>query len=347
MRYYDLTISDPVSGLVYQPTTTGLGFSKLSGGSTFTSYVNGKTLDGALNIEFDFPVYPFSNPQGNSMIRVWGVGLPMIAQATNLNGSNFVLKAGMQAGLPLANPAQNGVIAQGIIYYAYGNWQGVNQTLDLIVYPGAAAPMDIQFTWPQGTQIGPAIQTALLGAFGPGSSSQQQYTVSAPNIANSLATGVDQKGTYPSLATFAAFILDKSQEIGRQQYGENYPGVQIIPQGNAIYITDGQGPSATPVTMLNFQDLIGQPTWIGPATVNFKTVLRADIQVGQNIKFPMGINAPFALTSQAAASPLAPASSRTAFQGSFRVTEAHHFANFRQADAESWNTTFSAVPIPT
>jgi hypothetical protein len=39
-----------------------------------------------------------------------------------------------------------------------------------------------------------------------------------------------------------------------------------------------------------------------------------------------------------------PARSKTVFQGAFKITSVHHFANFRQADADSWTTAFVATP---
>lgn len=333
MRYYNLIISDPKSGQVWKPSNTANGFTKSAGGSTFTSFVNGQTLPGALNIEFDFPVFPMNQPQGQSWIRVWGVGLGMIGQAANLNGANFQLSAGMQKGLPLANPAQAGLIMQGTIFQAYGNWQGVNQTLELICNPGAAGVgKDIQWNWPANTSLASAIAASLTQAF-PG------YKQSI-NIA-SLILPSTEPAHYNNIWNFGAYLTELTQVIGAQIYGQNYSGVQLKIVGNTIYAYDSTI-TQTPI-QLAFQDLVGQPTWIDPATVNLKTVLRSDIAVGTAIKFPPGITSPFALTSQAAAVPNAPASSKTAFQGVFTVNEAHHFGNFRQADANSWVTTFNAV----
>jgi hypothetical protein len=338
MRYYNLIISD-TSGQVFKPSPTQGGFTKSAGGSTFTSYLNGQTLPGALNIEFDFPVYPFATPQGQSIIRIWGVGLQMISQSSDLNGQNFQLYAGMQKGLPLANPAQGGLIAQGQIFQAFGNWQGTNQTLDLIVNPGAASSnQDISFAWAANTPLSGAIQTTLAQAF-------PKYPKPKINIGSSLKLPNTESGHYDNLGQWADYIKQISKKVGMPIYGKDYQGVDIIVSGSTINVYDG---TVTPkVINLEFQDLIGQPTWIGPATVSFKCVLRADISVGMRVKFPKGIGAPFALTSAAAAAPNAPASSKTAFQGAFTVNDAHHFANFRQADADSWNTTYTAVTLGT
>jgi hypothetical protein len=119
--------------------------------------------------------------------------------------------------------------------------------------------------------------------------------------------------------------------------------VLITASGSTVYAYGGTVPLST--INLAFQDLIGQPTWMTASTVSFKTVLRSDITVGKLVKFPPGIQAPYALTSDAAPTPNAPVSSKTAFQGTFSVSEVHHFANFRQHDGASWATAFTASAV--
>lgn len=339
MRAYNIIISDPKTGNVWKPTPTGNGFVLSPGGSTFVSYINGVTLPGALDIEFDFLQYPFAVPQGASKVTIWGVGLGMINQATNLNGMDFKLYAGMQKGLPLANPAQFGLIMQGQVFQGFGNWQGVNQTLELIVNPGIARRgQDIFFNWPKNTPLKSALQMTFAQAF-------PKYPNPNINIdiGSALSFPYDQSGTYTDLAQFASMVRDLSLQAGRPVYGESYNGVDIVINGPSINVFDGTLPKQP--KKLAFQDLVGQPTWIGAAAISFATVLRADYGVGDNILFPLGITAPFALTQQAAAVPNAPASSKTAFQGTFVIQDVHHFARYRQADAQSWNTTFTAVPL--
>lgn len=341
MRFYSLTISDPVSGLVYQPTADGNNFTKVAGGSTFSSQVNGMNNPGALDINFDIPVYPFNQPQGNSGIHVWGVGLGMISQASQLAGTNFVLSAGMAKGLPLATAqsAQAGILTQGTIFQSYGNWQGNVQTLDLICNPGALQTnQSIVFNWPVGVPLSVALAATLNQAFPPPTYKQKL------NIGN-LVLSHSQPAFYDNFWQFAGYLANITRAAGvAAGFGASYPGVQITIIGNTIFAYDGT--VATTPTMLAFQDLIGQPTWIDPSTVNFKTVLRSDIAVGTTIKFPQGVQQPFALTAPAAAVPGASASSKTAFQGKFVVSEVHHFGTFRQSDADSWATAFSAVAAP-
>ena len=345
MRFYNLVVTDP-AGLVWKPTADGLGFTNSAGGSTFTSQdPQGNNLPGSLNIEFDFAQYTFDQYQGTALIHVWGVGLGMISQAANLNGSDFKLYAGMMQGLPLATAAyqngQQGLILQGRIFQAFGNWQGVNQTLDLLCYPGASnTGQDIGFNWPQGVTLTGALQQTMQQAF-------PTYTVNV-NVSDALQPKSAQVGHYSSLAAFASYLKAHTQSLGAGTYGATYNGVTITITNKTITITDGQGPTAPKTITLNFQDLIGQPTWISGNQLSFKTVLRADITVGTQVKFPVGLQNPYALTSAeaAAASPgLAPASSKSAFTGTFFVQEAHYFANFRQADADSWATAFVCAAI--
>lgn len=341
MRYYELTVTN-ASGQVYQPSATGQGFQLASSGPSFSSLANGATNPGALNIEFDVKVVPMHTPQGQSLISVWGVGLAMIGQAANLNGASFTLKAGMAKGLPLANltanPVQSGLIMYGNVFQAFGNWQGVNQTLDLLCIPGQLTPPNgIAFTWSVGQTVGQAVTQSLQQAFSGYSVVDNTTPLMAPRASS-------QTGHYTTLDGFAEALNDLTQPYGAKVTGNpNYPGVGIALSGTVFTLYDGTI-AANPI-QLAFEDLIGQPTWIGPAQIQFKTVLRSDIAIGDNVKFPTVIAPPYALTTANAAAPNAPSRSKSVFQGTFLITEVHHFANFRVPDADAWNTTYVGVPV--
>lgn len=336
MRFYNLVISN-AAGQVYQPNASG-AFA-LGSGSSFSSLdANGNNLPGALNIEFDVPITQYDAFQGGALIRIWGVGLQMIGQAADLSGQNFQLSAGMSKGLPLANPAQQGVILQGQIFQGFGNWSGINQTIDLVCNPGELYPTNgVSFNWRPGTPLSGAIYATLRQAF-------PNYKANV-NISANLQPPMSavQAGCYSSLQTFTEYLTQMTQPLGARVTGNaNYPGVTVFINGTTINVSDATRVSKT--VPLAFVDLIGQPTWIAAATITFKTVLRGDIQVGDQVTFPLGIIPSYALTTPGAAIPNAPSRNKTAFQGSFTVQEVHHYANFRQPDAESWNTTFTAVP---
>lgn len=341
MRFYDLTLTDP-SGAIWLPNPTGIGFIKGATGSTFSALTtdsNGQQRfnPNALAIYFDFPVLPFNTPQGQAIVRIEGVGLAMIGQAANLNGSNFKLQAGMWQGMPLAKPQQRGLIAQGMIFQAFGNWQGTSQTLDLICYPGAAAAVKIPFSWPKGTPLQPAIVAALYAAF-------PKYPKPDILISPNLVAPADQKGTYLSLTDFADYLNSFTIPLGAAIYGDSYAGVQISLSGMTFQVRDGT--VLPPAKQLDFEDLIGQPTWIEPAKINFKCTLRADLAVFDQVQFPVGVVQPFVLTASSAVGPNAPAADKSAFQGRFLITSVRHLANSRQPDYDSWATVYDAVVIP-
>jgi hypothetical protein len=302
---------------------------------------------GALDINFDIPVTQLATPQGGFRVKISGPSLQMLGQASQLAGMHLTMSAGMSAGLPLANPVQAGIIAIGNVLASYGNWEGTNQTLDLLVNPGAPQNLfgtPVSFQWLAGSSLDNAISATLTAAF-PG------FKVQVFIDAN-LTLPNDEAGYYENLSQFASYLAGLTLKLGSQTY-QNYSGVQITYSGNTIIVYDGAstppGPAKTPVA-LAFQDLIGQPTWIKPATVQFNTVLRANIGVGNRVTFPTGILAPYALTSPAAAAPgsAVQVNNRIVFQGAFLVNEVHHFGEFRSPDAGAWVTAFTATaePVP-
>jgi hypothetical protein len=363
LRYYELTISNadkesPNFGQVYKPGLnshgSGIadGFSLSPGGVTFTSHPGGQIDTGALNIEFECLTYPFHTPQGGTWIRVWGVGLGMIGQATDFNpgknnkpGAKVKLSAGMMPGLPLAtaayNAGQTGLLIEGTVVQAFGNCQGVNQTLELIINPsGLEPPSGFSFIWYWTDLLSTAIAVTLDQAM-----PEYKQDISISPYLRLPAEGVEA-GFYDNLAQFASFLQEMTQNDGSKIYGEDYSGVQITIGEKTVYVFDNSTPPA-PAKPLAFTDLIGQPTWLDPATISFKTMLRADLQVGDAIKLPVkGLSSPYVLTSPSAAFSGVPARDKSIFQGSFSITEVHHFANFRAPDADSWCTAFAAVPVP-
>ncbi len=122
MRFYTINILDPA-----QPTTAPPI-------KQYTSLrPDGWTNPRALNVELDIPTYALASPSGAASIRIHGIGIQQINQAFDLNGKTVQVYGGMARGLPLANPDQRGLLLQGEITQAFGNWQGPNMSLDLIV----------------------------------------------------------------------------------------------------------------------------------------------------------------------------------------------------------------------
>lgn len=356
MRYYDLSLfnsgkqllSLTSTGFAVAPANTRATFSSLMSNPQGTGLINNPA---ALNIEFDVPVAPYATAQGFFSLSITGIGVQQIAQGANLNttpASLYSLSAGMKPGLPLATAAAPYamLIATGAVFQAYGNWQGVTQSLDLVLQPGAdplTPTGGIQFNWSPQLSLADALTAVLKAAY----PSVAGVTTNIISITQSQSSE-SINAYYETLDQFASAIASGTKAIGIAQGYAGYQGVQITyePVSNTILVYDMVTPPGKTI-VLAFQDLIGQPTWIDIATVSFKTVLRGDINLGDQIQFPAGVQAPYALTTASAAVPGAPASSSSAFQGLFNVTEVHHFANFRQPDAESWATAYTAVTAPT
>lgn len=308
MRYYTIEISDQISGTIIRR------FTSLS--------VQGVTDLGALNVELDIPVFPYAQPIGGAFIRVWGVSLQTISQASDFNGRAFKIFGGMAKGLPLANPQQSGLLAQGFIQQAFGNWQDTNQTLDMVVQAGTGtvdAPANLILNWRKGQALSEAIQNTLNTAY-PG------YTVKV-NISSRLVLDYDQVAYYQTISEFAGNLRVITQAI----LGGEYRGVEIILREKQFIVYDGTSPT-TP-KQIKFTDLIGQPTWINPGQIQIKAVMRADVSLGDYVKLPPGQ----ILTTAQSYSQYKQGS---VFQGTFQIDSVRHLGNFRQPDANSWVTVF-------
>lgn len=331
-RFYSIVITDQNGKLITTPSSIP------GSNATYTSFANNQTNPGALQVEFDIPLAPYSLPVGSAAIRIWGVTLKEISQASDLNqrigpdgkGSffNIAIYGGMQKGLPLANPAQAGLLIRGSIFQAYGNWIGTDQTLDLIVAPDFgtnATPKNLALDWKAGTPLRQAIANTLSTAF---PKLKQQI-----NISDDLVLSSDQPGYYNTVEQFASFIKQVSFSIIGKP---DYPGVDIFLNNGTFYVFDG----TTQITPkpIAFQDLIGQPTWIEGISMQFKTAMRGDIKVGDYVKMPAAL----VTTTAAAASSLV--NLKSAFEGSFVITMARHVGNFRQPTADAWVSIFDAFP---
>jgi hypothetical protein len=295
---------------------------------------------GANQIEFDIPLSYASAQSAGATIRIWGISIQDISQASDLNNALIKVYGGMKKGLPLANPAQSGLILSGQINQAFGNWIGTEMTLDLVVIPdgnagpdatqaAAAVPLNLPFLWKQGTALSDAILNTLATGFPDG------YTIDV-NIDPRLILPSEETGHYQSLGDFAAYIETMSKEI----IGGDYDGVKITLVDKTFTVYDASAAAAAEVKQIEFNDFIGQPTWIGYLEIQFQCVMRADIEVGSYVLMP-----PTPLLTTTAQS-VPRYRDKSAFQGKFLITVIHHIGNFRQPDGQAWVSVFNAVAIP-
>ena len=356
MRYYNIEITKPDGSPFKFASMGNLALTSLLPTGP-QNPMTGQANPAALNIEFDIPVVVLNDPDNNAWLRIWGLGLQDIGTASNLNNMGIAIYAGMSKGLPLANPAQAGLLMKGKVLYAFGNWVGTDQTIEMNFIPSSgtgsggsslslgspADPANFPFSWDAGEPLATAIKNTLSVAM-PGVT--QQINISPRLVLNYAVTG-----WYQSAQQFADFI----DEISWMIIGGNYNGVSITTDGQTVRVFDGTAPSSSSGTssgstssstssgaakQIAFQDLIGQPTWVGPATLSVKTVMRADIHMGDTITLP-----PSLVTVTSAAAPYLALADKTSFSGSYSVIQAHYYGNFRQPTADSWNTTFQVTPV--
>jgi hypothetical protein len=357
MRYYEIEITDPTG------KADPLKFTSWVENPAFPGSIFGSRSDlGALNVNFDFQVVPYSTPRGASMVEIWGIDLETISQANNLNNRSIKISAGFKPGLPLATYAsqyQSGPILLGFILQAYGNWIGTNMTLNLVISPGSPPtttttaataaqtsstttarpptgtlnqPINGNFSMPAGVKVSTAVRNFLSAAL-------PSFTITSININPDFSLSYPQAGVYLTLNQFNEWINRFSRGI----VGGNYGGINIrIEQGNQIVVYDNNG---LPNNIeLSFVDLIGQPTWIAPFTIQFKCPMRADLQVGYTVTMPPGFYN--ILPNQPGGPGIMPNRSRTAQQGKTIITELRHVGNFRQPDANSWVTVATCAFLP-
>jgi hypothetical protein len=245
-----------------------------------------------------------------------------------------VVKGGMAKGLPLTDPSQQGILLSGNIYQAFGNWQGTEISLDLIAAPPFGTEQDpLNFTspWNQGETLEQMVRNALLQAY---------PTIKASDITGGfnpdLISVATQPFTYQTLDQFAAAVERASKTIITDP---NYIGAQIVQTPNGFYLYDASNLASAPVKQLTFTDFIGNATWQGFGTINFKTVLRGDLAVGMVIKMPPRSNIVNALNSYTQYR------DRISFQNNFLISRLRHVGNSRQASADSWCTVVDAILI--
>lgn len=319
MRFYDFQIFDK-KGKLYRR------YKSLDDYGNFNP--------GCLMVEFDIQKYGMSTPMGSSLVRVYGVSIKEMQQAQqNMFGMTIKGFAGMSKGLPLAKQKQSGLVLEGEIQQPFGNWQGTELSLDMIItagYGSTTSPVNITMPWLKGQKMSIALFFALQRAF-------PDFKIKI-EISDKLVMNYDAPIFCSSLQQLAANLKSISKGIIKDP---NYLGVEIsIFPGKEIRAWDSETSSRkdNPIK-IEFTDLVGQPVWIEFNKVQIRTVMRADINVGDYLKMPKGL---LAITQ---ASSYSQYRNISAFTGIFQVSSVRVIGNSRQPDANSWVTIIEAYVI--
>jgi hypothetical protein len=310
----------------------GIGVGSLE--TSWSSFPNGVNDPGALNVEFDFLSYNAAEVAAWSSLTIHGVSLDTLRSAAQYAGSSIVIKGGMQAGLPLANPEQQGVIMRGGIAQGYGNWVGTEQTLDFLIDGNYKYthrnPGNIVLNCLPGQDLVGALVACVSVAF-PG------LHISPPQVSGEYIFSWPLVGPYPTLKSLSRMVQSLTAQY-------NPPGISVtIRPDNTILISDGT-PSGQP-KQISFTDLVGQPTWIDSGIMQFTTIMRADIQVGDYVIMPAGLTTtPGQVTVPTPSN--GPIQYQTTFNGPYHVIAIRQVGNFRDPNGTSWVTIFQAAQPP-
>lgn len=384
MRFYDIIIKNKEGKVQQSPSLSGvatenfrtpslLGFqlpvtaAQKSQGtkqkSSYTSYVNGQTLPGALQVVMNIPVYTQATP-GAGTIDIWGVSKEEISQSFNLVGMDIEVYGGMRKGLPLAKPNQSQLpLAVGKILNAYGSWQGTEQVLHLVIRPDgvgrAGDYKNFQFSLKANGSLKDAILETMKKAM-------PRAKVAVHIADDELKWSTDLTGVYPSLSTFAIMLKQMTQDNQFQGIstttGQKYGGIEVLVLGTGkeVVFTDRtvqlkggkeiKSGDKSGAIQINFEDMIGQPVWQGISQISFKTIMRSDISMADKIKIPEAV-VPLTTFGNPAASGTEgpggqgsfPSRNRSTFKGDFIVTSVRHMGNFRQGTGDAWVTQYVAI----
>lgn len=325
MRYYRIEFTSPSGAPLMPSSLAGIG------DTAITSLLpNGQNNPAALNVEFDFPLANFANPEGNAILQISGLSVRDLTESFELDGANITVYGGMSKGLPLANPAQQGLILKGVVLNPFGNWIGTEQNIAMTFYAGSgtpSAPLNYILDWHAGQTLADALRITLATAL-------PNATLNI-NISPRLVQNHDEPGYHGTLEALAGVVYLISRSIISDP---TYPGVGIAFNGSVVNVSDRTVPTAPKA--IAYTDLIGQPTFIAPSVISVKTVLRGDILQGDILTLPRSA----VTNSIAAASSFA--KNDVTLSGNYFVQNVHHYGNFRQPDASSWSTVFEMTPQP-
>jgi len=171
-----------------------------------------------------------------------------------------------------------------------------------------------------------AIQETLSRAFKSGGTDIK--------ISDALKFGFQDAGMYQSLEQYASYINKASHSL----LGiKNYLGVNMTSYDNTLHVWDGTKSGQAHV--IEFFDLIGQPTWLALQLIQVKCIMRGDIHCPDRVTIPDGI---LATLSPGAIIPYTESQQRTniTLPGSGIVIKVLHIGDFRNPDGVGWSTTF-------
>ena len=329
MKYYRLEITDKDGNTPLDAVGNPIG-----------PFDSSLTPGAALDIQFDALITGYDVVMSGTNIAIYGIPVTMLRESAQLAGCQINLTAGFTAGLPLANPNQAGLILSGQIYNPYANWLGTHQSLNLIVNPSPqlndkGQATSITLDGKKGEKLSDVLTRALTTAY-PG------FTLEI-SISDLLVLVEDGVGVYNRLTQLAATLRSQSFSMINR---EDYTGVQMVMQNKTIRVFDNAQADGGGIQILP-EELIGQPTWIGPVSVSFKCPMRASPRCGDTVVLPQNIiSGPGELLAVNSERSYSSLRTQVNFTGAFLITSVRHVGEYLNPDnSNSWVTIYEAVAL--
>lgn len=202
-------------------------------------------------------------------------------------------------------------------------------TLNIMLNPSSYTmdePGNFMLVWRAGQSLNDAL-TSMFSIVYPG------MPVSI-NIGSNIVNDYDFIHRASTLEGIASILHDFTDS----QFGQ--PVTHTIQCGKLVVFDSTYQPAPIEI---EFTDLVGQPTWIQKKTMQMKTVMRGDLQIGSIITMPKGFsNAPGLVTTQGASYPSS-IKYKSAFQNNFQIVEIRHVGEYRSPDGAAWASTFNCL----
>lgn len=330
MRYYRLEILDKNG----KPAFDG-------NGNQIGPFDTSETPGRGLHIEFDALIAGYDVVSSGTAIVIYGLPISMINQSVQLRGYQLTLEAGFTSGLPLENEAQKGLIISGEIYSPYANWEGTNQTMNLIVNPSPqlndkGQPFTITLDGKRGEKLGDVVKRALTAAY--------PTFIIEVSISDKLVLAEDGVAVYNRPGQLASLL--RSQSFGMIN-DDTYSGVQVVMQKGVIRVFDNLSVGEAGAILIAPQELTGQPTWIETIKVSFKCPMRADLRCGDVVELPENIiSGPTSILSVNTDSSYAMLRNSVNFSGKFLITSVRHVGQYLSPDSSNaWVTIYEGVAL--
>lgn len=204
-------------------------------------------------------------------------------------------------------------------------------TLEFVVSPSTYSidtPGNFVLNWRAGTELSTALQNCLSVAY--------PTLPIVMNIGSGLVLDHDEIHVASTLEGLAIWLL---------QFTDKHllnPVNLYVQAGQVIAIDPSYRPTPKQIA---FTDFVGQPTWIAPRTMQAKMIMRGDVQMGDRLLLPQGMqDSPGAIAmTQNAWLPSSRAKTKLTFNGPFQVLAIRHVGNSRSTDGGSWSTIVNAL----